>query len=46
MRLAATRTGQPTQAYLRSELFEARRKLMEEWAAYATAQLGKLSFYH
>ena len=44
--LAHAKGNAVTQAYLRSDLFEARRKLMEEWAAYATAQLGKLSFYH
>jgi integrase len=44
--LAHAKGNATTQAYLRSELFEARRKLMDEWAAYAIAQLGKLMFYH
>jgi len=37
--LAHAKGNATTQAYLRSELFEARRKLMEEWAVYATTQL-------
>ena len=44
--LAHAKGNAVTQAYLRSDLFEARRVLMAEWAVYATAQLGKLSFYH
>jgi hypothetical protein len=38
--LAHAKDNPGTQAYLRSDLFEARRKLMEEWAAYATLSLG------
>jgi hypothetical protein len=30
------------QAYARSDLFERRRKMMEAWAAYVTAQPGKV----
>lgn len=30
------------QAYARSDLFEKRRKMMEAWAAYLTAELGKV----
>jgi integrase len=38
--LAHAKGNATTQAYLRSELFDARRKLMDEWAAYATLGLG------
>jgi integrase len=38
--LAHAKGNAVTQAYLRSDLFKARRKLMEEWAAHATLSLG------